>query len=81
MVFAEYYKGYGNLIIVQHGREFYTLYGHCERFFKKVGDPVMSGEEIAVAGDTGSTNTKALYFEIRPRTKPADPFLWLRKRR
>jgi len=80
VVFADYYKGYGNLIIIQHAKNLYTLYGHCEKMFKQKGDNASEGEVIALAGDTGSTYGKSLYFEIRTQVKPQDPLEWLRKR-
>lgn len=81
VVFADYYKGYGNLVIIQHSRNLHTLYGHCEKILKKRGDNVSEGELISIAGDTGSTYGKALYFEIRTQLQPQDPIKWLRKRR
>lgn len=79
VVFAEYYKGYGNLIIIQHAKNLYTLYGHCEKMFKQKGDNVNKGEVISLAGDSGSTYGKSLYFEIRTQLKPQDPLKWLRR--
>lgn len=79
VVFADYYKGYGNLIIIQHSRNLYTLYGHCKEILKKIGDNVGEGELICLAGDTGSTIGKALYFEVRTHTQPQDPVKWLRR--
>lgn len=80
VIFADYFKGYGNLVIVQHARNFHSLYGHCEEIFKKKGDRVSEGEHIASAGDTGSTYGKSLYLEIRKDLKPENPLQWLRKR-
>jgi septal ring factor EnvC (AmiA/AmiB activator) len=80
VVFADYYKGYGNLIIIQHAKNLYTLYGHCEKMFKQKGDNVNEGEVISLAGDSGSTEGKSLYFEIRTQLKPQDPLEWLRKK-
>jgi septal ring factor EnvC (AmiA/AmiB activator) len=80
IIFSDYFKGYGNLIIIQHANNFHTLYGHCDRFLKKTGDRVAKGETIAVAGSSGSFYGKALYFEIRQSLKPQDPLLWLGKR-
>lgn len=79
VVFAKYYKGYGNLIIIQHAKNLYTLYGHCEKMFKQKGDNVNEGEIISLAGDSGSTYGKSLYFEIRTDLKPQDPLKWLRR--
>ncbi|MDQ1354529.1 MAG: Peptidoglycan DD-metalloendopeptidase family protein [Acidobacteriota bacterium] len=81
VVYAEYYKGYGNLVIIQHSRDLHSLYGHCKEILKKPGDSIVSGEEIAVAGDTGSTSGKSLYFEIRLHLKSQDPLEWLKKKR
>jgi septal ring factor EnvC (AmiA/AmiB activator) len=79
VVFADYYKGYGNLIIIQHAKNLYTLYGHCEKMYKQTGDNVNKGEVISLAGDSGSTYGKSLYFEIRTDLKPQDPLKWLRR--
>ncbi len=81
VVYADYYKGYGNLVIIQHSRDLHSLYGHCKEIFKKPGDSIISGEEIAIAGDTGSTYGKSLYFEIRLHLKSQDPLEWLKKKR
>jgi len=80
VVFAEYYKGYGNLMIVQHSKNLHSLYGQCEKFLKKKGDRVTEGELISIAGDTGSTYGKSLYFEIRTQLTPQNPLKWLRKK-
>jgi len=80
VVFADYFKGYGNLIILQHSKNFHSLYGHCEKMLKKNGDTIKDGEVIALVGDTGSTYGKSLYLEVRKDLKPQDPLKWLRKR-
>lgn len=80
VIFCDYFKGYGNLLILQHAGNFHTLYGHCASFLKKTGDRVGSGDVIAIAGASGSLYGKALYFEIRQGLKPLDPLLWLVKR-
>jgi len=80
VIFCDYFKGYGNLIIIQHANNFHTLYGHCDSFLKKPGDRVATGEVIALAGNSGSLYGKALYFEIRQSLKPLDPLLWLAKK-
>lgn len=79
VLFADYYKGYGNLMIIQHSRDIHSLYGHCKEFLKKKGEPISAGDVIAVAGDTGSTLGKSVYFEIRDQLKPQNPLHWLRK--
>jgi septal ring factor EnvC (AmiA/AmiB activator) len=80
VIFCDYFKGYGNLLILQHAGNFHTLYGHCAAFLKKLGDRVGTDEVIALAGSSGSLYGKALYFEIRRSLKPLDPLLWLGKK-
>ncbi len=80
VIFGDYFKGYGNLLILQHANNFHTLYGHCESFLKKPGQRVAAGEVIALAGSSGSLYGKSLYFEIRQNLKPLDPLLWLGKK-
>jgi septal ring factor EnvC (AmiA/AmiB activator) len=80
IIFCDYFKGYGNLLIIQHPGNFHSLYGHCEKFFKKPGDHVGPGEAVALAGNSGSLYGKCLYFEIRQNLKPQDPLLWLDKK-
>ena len=77
VMFAEWFKGYGNMIIVDHGLFYYTVYAHAEELFKQKGEPVETGEVIATAGDTGSMTGPGLYFEIRHHGKPLDPSDWL----
>jgi septal ring factor EnvC (AmiA/AmiB activator) len=81
VVFSDYYKGYGNLVILQHAKNLYSLYGHCDKILKNKGDNVKKGETISIAGDSGSTAGKALYFEIRTHSLPQDPLKWLVKKR
>jgi septal ring factor EnvC (AmiA/AmiB activator) len=80
IIFCDYFKGYGNLLIIQHMGNFHTLYGHCDVFKKKLGDRVQAGEVIALAGNSGSLYGKSLYFEIRQNLKPLDPLRWLSKK-
>ncbi len=79
VIFAQWLKGYGNLIIVNHGDHYYTLYAHVEEIFKKKGETVDTGEVIATAGDTGSIKGVCLYFEVRHHGKPVNPMKWLKK--
>jgi septal ring factor EnvC (AmiA/AmiB activator) len=80
VVYADYFQGYGNLLIVDHGMTYYTLYGHCADFLAAVGDMVRTGQPVAVVGDTGSLKGECLYFEIRFKTKALDPLQWLKRR-
>ncbi len=80
IVYADYFQGYGNLLIVDHGLTYYTLYGHCSEFLAAVGDMVRAGQPVAVVGDTGSLKGECLYFEIRYKTRALDPLQWLKRR-
>lgn len=80
VVFADYFQGYGNLIIIDHGLFYYTLYGHCSSFVVQKGDLVQPGQPIAVVGDSDSIKGDCLYFEIRYRARAVNPLQWLRKR-
>lgn len=80
VVYADYFQGYGNLLIVDHGMTYYSLYGHCAEFLAAVGDMVRSGQAVAVVGDSGSLKGECLYFEVRYKTKALDPLQWLKRR-
>lgn len=77
VIFANSLRGYGKLIILDHGSKYYTLYAHMARFTKQVGDPVAAAEVIAYSGHEGRD---AIYFEIRQGGKPLDPGDWLEPR-
>ena len=78
VLFADFLKGYGLLIIVDHGDDHISLYGHNERLLKNVGDSVAINEQIAQTGVTGGLKSHGLYFEIRHNTNPVDPLKWCR---
>lgn len=80
VAYTDHFQGYGNLIIIDHGMSYYTLYGHCSDFLVKKGDPVQADQSIAVVGDYSSLMGKTLYFEIRFKTKPLNPLQWLKRR-
>jgi len=80
VAYTDHFQGYGNLIIIDHGMSYYTLYGHCSDFLVKKGDPVQADQSIAVVGDSSSLQGKTLYFEIRFKTKPLNPLQWLKRR-
>lgn len=80
VVYADYFQGYGNLLIVDHGMGYYTLYGHCAEFVAAVGDMVRSGQPVAVVGDSGSLKGECLYFELRQKTRALDPLQWLKRK-
>lgn len=81
VVYADWLPGLGLLAIVDHGSGYLSLYGHNERLYKAVGEPVAAGEVIAAAGDTGGRPEPELYFEIRRDGRPVDPRPWFRERR
>ncbi len=78
VIFADYFKGFGNMIIVDHGGGFFSLYAHASRLAKKVGAEVARHESIGAVGDVDSTKGSMLYFEIRHQGKPVDPAGWVR---
>ncbi|MEW6162499.1 MAG: peptidoglycan DD-metalloendopeptidase family protein [Nitrospirota bacterium] len=80
IVFAEWFKGYGQLVIVNHGDGYHTLYGSLSEIFSKVGDIINAGQTIGRVGNSGILNTSGLYFELRYKGKPLDPLHWLKKR-
>lgn len=80
VAYADWYKGYGKLMIIEHAAGFYTLYGNLSRLDLNKGDRVLRSQVIGLAGDTGSLKGSKLYFEIRRNGEAQDPLLWLAKR-
>ena len=80
VVFSDYLRGFGLLVIVDHGDNYMSLYGHNQELLKETGDWVLSNETLARAGNSGGLDSPALYFEIRKKGKPADPKVWLARR-
>jgi septal ring factor EnvC (AmiA/AmiB activator) len=78
VLYASWFKGYGNMIIIDHGHNYYTIYAHLEETFKSKGDTVETREVIATVGDTGSLEGAKLYFEVRHHGKPENPLAWLK---
>ena len=79
VIFADWFKNLGLLIILDHGEGFMSLYGHNQGLLKKSGEWVLDNEIIAYSGDTGGQNTPGVYLEIRHNGKPLNPVLWCRK--
>jgi septal ring factor EnvC (AmiA/AmiB activator) len=79
ILYSSWFKTYGNMIIIDHGKNFYTVYAHLEEAFKAKGDAVGTGEVIATVGDTGSMTGAKLYFEVRHHGKPINPIAWFKK--
>lgn len=80
VVYADEFKGYGNLVIVSHGSGYHTLYGNLERIFSKNGAIIRDGQAIGEVGESATLGTSGLYFEIRYKGKPLDPQQWLTRR-
>lgn len=78
VAYADWLKGYGLLLILDHGDGYMSLYGYNETLLKDVGDWVDAGEAIATAGASGGRKSAALYFELRQRGKAIDPRAWLK---
>jgi len=77
VLYTGWFRGYGNLIIVDHGGEYYTLYAHAAEIKVKEGDEVKQGQAIGTVGETGSLQGPRLYFEVRHEGKSQDPAQWL----
>ena len=73
VAFADWLRGYGLMIIVDHGDGYLSLYGCNETLLKDVGDWVNAGETIATSGASGGQKTPGLYFELRAKGQPVDP--------
>ncbi|SUZ60910.1 uncharacterized protein METZ01_LOCUS13764 [marine metagenome] len=69
--------GYGNIIIIGHGMNYHSLYGHLDEIISSAGKTVRSGQIIGRSGDSGSVKGEALYFEMRYKGKPIEPTAWL----
>lgn len=76
VAFADWLRGFGLLIIIDHGNDYMTLYGHNQSLYKEVGDWVEGGDVIAAVGDTGGMARPGLYFELRHRGEPQNPQVW-----
>jgi septal ring factor EnvC (AmiA/AmiB activator) len=79
IIYAGWLKGYGNMIIADHGDNYYTVYAHAEELFASKDNIVEKGEVVATVGDTGSLIGPSLHFEVRHHGKPVDPLAWLKK--
>ncbi len=77
VIYADWLRGFGNILIVDHGGGYISLYSACESVLKKVGDPVKAGDTIATTGNSGGMSDSGVYFEIRQNGKPLDPMTWV----
>lgn len=77
VVFADWLRGFGNLMIMDHGNGYMSLYGNNEALLKQVGDDARVGDTIAAVGNSGGNPDSGLYFELRFQGKPFDPLPWV----
>ncbi len=78
VVYADWLRGFGNLLIIDHGQGYMSLYGNNETLYKQVGDSLRAGDTIATVGSSGGNEDSGLYFELRFEGKPFDPNKWVR---
>ena len=78
VVFADWLRGFGNLIILDHGNNYMSLYGNNATLHKQVGESIRSGDTIATVGNSGGNTNSGLYFELRHGGKPFDPLTWIK---
>ena len=80
VVFADWMRGFGNLIIVDHGSDYLSIYGNNQALLRDVGDEVLAGDAIALTGASGGSQETGLYFELRHEGKAFDPAKWVNLR-
>ncbi|MBT9568396.1 MAG: peptidoglycan DD-metalloendopeptidase family protein [Thiobacillus sp.] len=78
VVFADWLRGFGNLVIVDHGEGYMSLYSNNESLYKQVGERVQPGDAIASVGNSGGQSDTGLYFEMRHQSRPVNPLLWVK---
>ena len=81
VIYADWLRGFGLLMIVDHGDGFMSLYGHNESLYKETGQWVDANEVIASVGASGGYQGSGLYFEIRKHGRPTNPLTWFKKHR
>ncbi|TMG75165.1 MAG: peptidase M23 [Betaproteobacteria bacterium] len=77
VVFSDWLRGFGNLLIIDHGRSYLTIYGNNESVLKQVGELVHTGDAVATVGASGGNMESGLYFEVRHEGKAFDPMRWV----
>ena len=77
VVYADWMRGFGNLLIVDHGEAYLSIYANNESLLKQTGDPVAAGEAVATVGASGGNEHSGLYFELRHLGKAFDPLRWV----
>jgi murein hydrolase activator len=76
VVFAEWMRGFGNLLIIDHGDAYLSIYGNNDSLLKEVGQTIKGGDTVATVGNSGGNPNSGLYFEIRHQGQPVDPMKW-----
>lgn len=80
VVFSDWLRGYGNLLIIEHDDDYLTIYGNNDALLRVVGEQIAAGTPIASVGSSGGGQGSGLYFEIRHKGQPVDPMQWIRVR-
>ena len=80
VIFADWFRGKGLLMIIDHGNGYMTLYAHNQSLLRETGDWVSAGETVAAVGNSGGLDHSELYFEIRHLGQPLNPKYWLKKK-
>ena len=78
VVYVDWMRGFGNLLIVDHGDAYLSIYGNNESLLKQPGDAVTLGEAVATVGQSGGNEETGLYFELRHLGRPFDPLSWVK---
>ncbi len=79
VIFADWMRGFGNLLIVDHGGQYMSIYGNNQSLLKRPGDRVKAGEAVATVGNSGGNEHSGLYFEIRHQGRAIDPLAWINR--
>ncbi|HZN87097.1 MAG TPA: peptidoglycan DD-metalloendopeptidase family protein [Burkholderiales bacterium] len=77
VVYADWMRGFGNLLIIDHGEAYLSIYANNESLLKQTGDPVAAGETVATVGASGGNEQSGLYFELRHLGRAFDPLRWV----
>jgi len=80
VVYADWFKGYGKVVIINHGEGYHTVYANLSDIFLKKGDIINKGDKIGRVGESGTINAPGLYFEVRFKGKPLNPLQWLKRK-
>ena len=78
VVYADWMRGFGNLLIVDHGENYLSIYANNEALLKEIGDAVAPGEPVAITGSSGGNEETGLYFELRHLGRAFDPLSWVK---